>query len=865
MLVSRNSSSVSSHEDAGSAFASATQMAANAANENDQQLTYSNNPSQQMQQQQHHHLNHHHHLTLAARQQQQQQQHHQSQVCCHECGNFIQMTNLKQNKYNNLKIVNIKCEKCKSSNRKARKSIMKSNKSQSVNSENINGNSDRDKGNNHDNNDEDNDEFCAADIKNHEDNDLDNENDDLDEDADIGIDDDIEMDDMDHDDEEDDDVDLVHEDEDDELLTPRIPKVENISPIPNTTTLLKDNNSKPILKFSVSAILGDTREGVRVRNEFMQPQHIWPYLQQNFTHHPHFPHPAFLTHQQHHHQHQQNPQQLNINGNISVNSCQPQTTSSSSPGSTISDSDNHSTCTANSISTNTSCNNSSNNNNNSNSLSSNNNGPNDKDNSQQHHSTETEDNNRRHGMPLATTPGQEKPTMPLHNPGGGGIGPPLHGQQPQHPQAVIAKPLPSRPTPFLPHSLQHPHLHSLLAHCRNPYMSVGAQVFPLPPGQGFPWAHSTRGKPRRGMMRRAVFSDSQRKGLEKRFQQQKYISKPDRKKLAERLGLKDSQVKIWFQNRRMKWRNSKERELLASGGSRDQTLPNKNNPNPDLSDAKCDRPLTPLSPLQMSPEHTHHVTASPLHSPANSKEDFQQRSTASTPKPANSPNTTNSMQSPPPPPSSQTAAQSGNLNMHNLPQPVTSLGPSATVFGPAIHQLSSPPPLLTVVKLPSQHDQSSTSTSNASSPPSSSGGLMPMTSAEFQAKINAEMHKHLVAADLKMKLESTLNEAKQRRMNMLGGGPDSIHHMTLHPGHPFFAMQHHLQQQQQQQQHQLQHSSHLNVQPTTAGQQFVNHQHQQQQQQHQQQHQFQNSEFMKMYYDDYDESNSDSDEEISVT
>ncbi|KAA0184392.1 hypothetical protein HAZT_HAZT005358 [Hyalella azteca] len=43
-------------------------------------------------------------------------------------------------------------------------------------------------------------------------------------------------------------------------------------------------------------------------------------------------------------------------------------------------------------------------------------------------------------------------------------------------------------------------------------------------------------------------------------------------------------VKIWFQNRRMKWRNSKERELLATGGSREQTLPNKNNPNPDLSD-----------------------------------------------------------------------------------------------------------------------------------------------------------------------------------------------------------------------------------------------------------------------------------------
>ncbi|XP_011310734.1 homeobox protein DBX1-B isoform X2 [Fopius arisanus] len=91
------------------------------------------------------------------------------------------------------------------------------------------------------------------------------------------------------------------------------------------------------------------------------------------------------------------------------------------------------------------------------------------------------------------------------------------------------------------------------------------------------------------MMRRAVFSDTQRRGLERRFQLQKYISKPDRKKLAERLGLKDSQVKIWFQNRRMKWRNNKERELMASGGSREQTLPNKNNPNPDLSDTDNDR------------------------------------------------------------------------------------------------------------------------------------------------------------------------------------------------------------------------------------------------------------------------------------
>lgn len=44
------------------------------------------------------------------------------------------------------------------------------------------------------------------------------------------------------------------------------------------------------------------------------------------------------------------------------------------------------------------------------------------------------------------------------------------------------------------------------------------------------------------MLRRAVFSDLQRKALERTFQKQKYISKPDRKRLAGKLGLKDSQV-----------------------------------------------------------------------------------------------------------------------------------------------------------------------------------------------------------------------------------------------------------------------------------------------------------------------------------
>ncbi|KAH8404853.1 hypothetical protein KR222_006257 [Zaprionus bogoriensis] len=62
---------------------------------------------------------------------------------------------------------------------------------------------------------------------------------------------------------------------------------------------------------------------------------------------------------------------------------------------------------------------------------------------------------------------------------------------------------------------------------------------------------------------RAVFTNLQRKGLEIQFQQQKYITKPDRRKLAARLNLTDAQVKVWFQNRRMKWRHT--RENLKSG------------------------------------------------------------------------------------------------------------------------------------------------------------------------------------------------------------------------------------------------------------------------------------------------------------
>lgn len=93
----------------------------------------------------------------------------------------------------------------------------------------------------------------------------------------------------------------------------------------------------------------------------------------------------------------------------------------------------------------------------------------------------------------------------------------------------------------------------------------------------------------------------------------------------------------------MKWRNSKERELLSSGGCREQTLPTKFNPHPDLSDVgkKCSGgeeeeeeevpPVCPPSPqlpltYHQSPEHLHlrdrldsQMFPSPSHSSSPSK------------------------------------------------------------------------------------------------------------------------------------------------------------------------------------------------------------------------------------------------------
>lgn len=69
---------------------------------------------------------------------------------------------------------------------------------------------------------------------------------------------------------------------------------------------------------------------------------------------------------------------------------------------------------------------------------------------------------------------------------------------------------------------------------------------------------------------RPTFSGHQIFALEKTFEQTKYLAGPERTRLAYSLGMTESQVKVWFQNRRTKWRKRHAAEIGAKKAHEDE-------------------------------------------------------------------------------------------------------------------------------------------------------------------------------------------------------------------------------------------------------------------------------------------------------